>query len=245
MPLHIFNLNLEKYLPATIPHIKISWPHGGMGNAMHTLLCVCADEVRASVDFQLLPTDGGDWHTVSSSIESNIIEKHHPDIHPDAITIGSSNFYFMQLMSWAKWSGYPIISTAEELELLHLSLNNLTGNGFPRLDFDVIKLFERDAVQHVTNFIIKLGLTPNNYIADMISYIVKNNQPYYNKILSLQQIVQDVVDKKDTDILELSLPEQALLMSLVYNRTLIPFKLVYCAFNNTTDIWNSMENNNG
>lgn len=220
--------------------IILNWSNGGMGNAIYIMLCFCTNEINQTVALCDLPLDGKHWHTISRSIKTNKIIKSHPEIKQNAVKIGSRNFYLLKLMSWAKWEGYPVINTADELELLHLFLNKWKPS-ITNPDFEITKLFDIDANIYVKNFIKKLGFTPNKNVDIIIKYIVKNNEVYYNKIKYLEQITQDVIDEKYTSINVLEKHEQALLMTMVYKQTHMPFKLIHNTFENTKDIWDNME----
>jgi len=90
-----------------------------------------------------------------------------------------------------------------------------------------------------------LDLTPNKHVDQIVKYLVKNNKLYYNKVRYLEQVAQDVLDNKQRKIRPLLKFQQALLMTMVYNKTKTPFKLVHNSFKTTQDIWDSMEIENG
>ena len=223
--------------------IILSWPNGGMGNAIYTLLCLCSEEVNGQSQEQF-PSDGSHWHDISKSLHTNLIIKAHPDVHPDAVTIGSNNYYLIKLLSWHKWKMPTEIHTPEQLELLHLELNEWKPViQYP--DFDIKELFTSDAANYVDGFIKSLELTPNNKVDTVIKHIVQNNERYYNKIQYLQQVVQMVKLNKQHNIKSLEKYEQALLMTMIHHSMGVVFKLVHNSFKTTQDIWDSMEITNG
>jgi len=224
--------------------IILSWPNGGMGNAIYTLLCLCTEEISVGKFYEHYPQDGTHWHDISRSIKTDTIVKVHPDVHPEAITIGSENFYLIRELHWAKLEGYPSIKNAEQLELLHLFLNEWKPT-ITRPNFDIERLFANNAQEIVIDFIQQLGLTPNKNLQTILNLIVENNKMYYNTIQYLQEVTELVLNRVKKGISVLSPHHQALLMTMVYHQTCTPFKLVYKPFANTNDIWNSMEKVNG
>jgi len=215
-----------------------------MGNAVYTMLCLCTKEINQTLVVDDLPINGTHWHTISDSMQTDKITRSFHELVPNAVKIGSRNYYLICLLDWAKSSGYPTVNTAEDLEHLYLSLCDWEPN-ITNPDFEITKLFDDNADVYIGEFIQKLGFTPNDNVNLVLKYLVKNNKVYYNKIKYLEQIAQDVIDKKYTSIDVLEKYEQALLMTMVYKRTHTPFKLVHSAFNNTQDIWDSMEIENG
>lgn len=223
--------------------IILSWPNGGMGNTIYILLCLCSEEISGQLQ-QPFPSDGRHWHDISRSLHTDLIIKAHPAVHPDAITIGSKNYYLIRLLSWCKWKMPDEIHTPEQLELLHLQLNRWKPV-IQHPEFDIENLFTPDAANYVDTFIKILELTPNNNIDVVIKHIVKNNKKYYTKIQYLQQVVQMVKLEKQYNIKRLEKYEQALLMTMIHHSTGAVFKLVHNSFKTTQDIWDSMENTNG
>jgi hypothetical protein len=240
--------------------IILSWPTGGMGHSIYTLLCLCSKEVNSQSQ-QFFPSDGSHWHDISKSLHTDLIVKSHPDVHPDAVTIGSKNYYLIKLLSLRKWiiphevgigpygpvpagMGPYDIHTPEQLELLHLWLNKWKPV-IQNPDFEIEKLFTSDAANYVDRFIKSLELTPNNNVGTVIKHIVQNNKRYYNRIQYLQQVAQMVKLNKQHNIKRLEKYEQALLMTMIHHNMGVVFKLVHNSFETTQDIWDSMENTYG
>jgi hypothetical protein len=223
--------------------IILSWPTGGMGHSIYTLLCLCSKEVNSQSQ-QFFPSDGSHWHDISRSLHTDLIIKAHPNVHPDAITIGSKNYYLIRLLSWCKLQMPNEIHTPEQLELLHFQLNRWKPV-IQNPDFDIEKLFTPDAANYVDRFMKSLELTPNNNVDTVIKHIVQNNKRYYNRIQYLQQVAQMVKLNKQHNIKRLEKYEQALLMTMIHHSMGVVFKLVHNSFETTQDIWDSMENTYG
>ena len=222
-----------------------------MGHSIFTLLCLGTEEISKHLDKDYLDNitvSGTNWHDLTDSfreqVEPHIIQFVHPEVVDDSVKVGSKNFYLILMLSWAKSWGYPVVKTAEELESLHLMLNGWKPS-VTQPDFDIARLFDSDAYTYTKNFICSLDLTPNKHVDQIVKYLVKNNKLYYNKVRYLEQVAQDVLDNKQRKIRPLLKFQQALLMTMVYNKKKTPFKLVHNSFKTTQDIWDSMEIENG
>jgi len=221
--------------------ITLCWPNGGMGHAIYTLMCVGTVEIGQDIKITDLPTNGSDWHDVSKTIKTPKVIKHHPGYVENSIAIGTPNTYLLVSLSWGKWAGYPVINNAEDLESVVLWLNDYEVN-VPVVDFDIERLFEDDAYKYAYMFIENLGLTPNENFYEIINSIVQNNIMYYNKIKYLEFIRNCFLNNKNVTISKLKKHEHAMLMSMIYKETGVPFKLVNDNFTSVQDIYSVMEN---
>jgi hypothetical protein len=153
--------------------------------------------------------------------------------------VGSSNRYFVKLLSWHKWEGIPDVLYGKKLELLVKYLNFFVPAGGLNVDFEILNFFENK--EYVRNFIEKNNLTVNDNFEYIVDKIIKNNQIYYNEIITIESVVQDVLEKNDRKI-NLLPYQQAIVMSMLEIKLDKPFKLVYNSFTNTKDILNFLEN---
>jgi len=223
--------------------LKLCWPSGGMGNTLNVIFNLGTEELSQyqTIDYLSFNNNGEHWHNISNRICSENVIRIHPEVVDDAIHIGSKNFYFVILLSWAKWAGFPNVNNyGEELENLHLFLIEWKPS-ITNPDFEITEFFKPTALAYVSNFIKSVGLTPNKNVKNIIKKVVENNERYYNKIMYLQSIAETVIEKSHSNIQFMQLYEQALLMTMIYHKLHIPFKLVWSAFQDTTSVWKRIE----
>ena len=226
--------------------IRLAWPNGGMGNTVYCLLHLCSKELFIEEYNNLdIITNGSPWHNIAGYIEKKtknkniVIFDHFGYDVPNRMLVGSSNRYFVKLLSWHKWEGIPDVLYGKKLELLVKYLNFFVPVGGLNVDFEILNFFENK--EYVRNFIEKHNLTVNDNFEYIVDKIIKNNQIYYNEIITIESVVQDVLEKNDRKI-NLLPYQQAMVMSMLEIKLDKPFKLVYNSFTNTKDILNFLEN---
>lgn len=226
--------------------IRLVWPNGGMGNTVYCLLHLCTNELYKesnSYFIDKLPKNGTHWHEISDQLfdkNSFVIRDHTGYNSKNRLLIGSSNRYFIQLLSWHKWHGIPTVNYGEQLELLVKYLNEFQPPGGTEIDFEIMDFFSnRDNVKKIIH---KLGLTINNNFNRLIDSIVANNQQYYNEIVMLEEIANASLKQVDKHI-NLLPYQQAIIMSMIETTIKKPFRLVHNSFKNTNTVLSFLENN--
>jgi hypothetical protein len=223
--------------------IRLFWPNGGMGNTIFCLLHLGTKEFyleRYSNILKELPNNGNHWHSISDQIvpSPKIVLDHFGYDKKNGILVGSSNRYFVKLLSWHKWEGLPNISYGEDLELLVKFLNMWYPEGGLDVDFEILDFFENS--KNIKKFIKKIGLTVNDNFDFLLDKIKKNNKKYYNEIKNLEHIVDAALQEKNKEI-NLTLYQQAIVMSMIEIKIEKSFRLVHNSFKNTNIILSFLE----